>query len=134
MSSGSGAIAGLGVGPAGEPGVSVAAQRKHQRKNQEDPQTPIMGDILRRTKPNAMIDTHLVETAMFAGHVTHIVPSNVYHKAKQAKKERKHWRTYLEDSDHAKVISDWSKKNRKKPIILQDERTGYMCYARYGKR
>lgn len=126
---GGGNIAGLGVGAAGEPGVSVAAQRKHQRKNASDPQTPVMGDILRRNT----LDTNLTEEGKFAGNTTHIVPSDVYHSARLAKKERKHWRTYLDKSDHAKKISEWAKKNPKKPVILQDERTGAMCYARYGR-
>jgi hypothetical protein len=34
-SAGSGAIAGIGVGPQGEPGVSKAAQRRIQKKNRE---------------------------------------------------------------------------------------------------
>ena len=52
---GGGNIAGLGVGASGEPGVSVAAQRKHQRQNASA--APIMGKILRRN----MLDTELSE-------------------------------------------------------------------------
>lgn len=33
MTAGSGAIAGIGIGPDGEPGVSKAAQKKHKKKN-----------------------------------------------------------------------------------------------------
>jgi hypothetical protein len=59
---GGGNIAGLGVGASGEPGISVAAQRKHQRTNASDPQTPIMGNILRRKT----LDTNLSESIRFA--------------------------------------------------------------------
>ena len=33
MTAGSGAIAGIGIGPDGEPGVSKKAQKKHKKKN-----------------------------------------------------------------------------------------------------
>jgi hypothetical protein len=55
---GGGNIAGLGIGAAGEPGISVAAQRKHQRTNA----SPIMGDILRRKT----LETNLSESIRFA--------------------------------------------------------------------
>ena len=51
----SSSIAGIGVGPSGEPGISVASQRKHQRQNASS--APIMGNILRRP----MLDTDLTE-------------------------------------------------------------------------
>jgi hypothetical protein len=55
---GGGNIAGLGVGAAGEPGVSVAAQRRHQRQNADA--APIMGNILRRKT----LDTDLTESIL----------------------------------------------------------------------
>lgn len=58
MTSGSGAIAGLGVGPAGQPGVSVSAQRRHQQQNADA--APIMGNIMRRK----MLDTNLAESIL----------------------------------------------------------------------
>lgn len=139
VSSGSGGVAGLGVDApgkpgSGEPGVSVSAQMAHQRKNKTNPETPVIGNIFRRLKPTAMIDTHLVETTTFAGNTVHIVPSSVFHAVKDAKKKGQHWRTHLTDSEHAKVISAWARKNNKKPVVIQDERTGAMVYARYGKK
>jgi len=50
---GSGNIAGLGVGSKGEPGVSLAARKRHKKNNQEqsDRRTFIIG-MLRRAFPN----------------------------------------------------------------------------------
>jgi hypothetical protein len=32
------------------------------------------------------------------------------------------------------AIREYANKNRKNAIVLEDEMTGAMCYARYGKR
>jgi hypothetical protein len=73
------------------------------------------------------------KTGTFAGSQTFIVPTNIFHEAKLQKKRGKHWRTYIGEEDHWRHIREYAKKYPKKSIILQDERTGAMCYARYGK-
>jgi hypothetical protein len=73
------------------------------------------------------------KTGMFAGSTTYVVPSNNFHEAKLQKRRGKHWRTYIGEEDHWRHIREYAKKHPKKAIILQDERTGAMCYARYGK-
>jgi hypothetical protein len=50
------------------------------------------------------------------------------------KKKGKHWKTYIGEDEHGMNIREYANKNIKKPIILQDENTGAMCYARYGKK
>ena len=74
-----------------------------------------------------------VKTGSFAGNQTFIVPSTVFQEAKMQKKKGKHWRTYIGDHGHWKHIREYATKHPKKAIILQDERTGAMCYARYSK-
>jgi hypothetical protein len=73
-------------------------------------------------------------TGMFAGNMTFMVPSVVFNKARNQKMDYKHWRTYLDNSDIHPEIRDFAKKNPKDPIIFEDEKTGYMFYARYGKK
>ena len=58
----------------------------------------------------------------------------MFHKARIEKKKGKHWKTYIGEDEHGQAIRNFDRKHRgKKPIILQDEKTGAMCYARYGK-
>ena len=99
---GGGHIAGLGVGPQGEPG----------RPAQFMP-------MFRRGK--------------FAGKETFIVPSKMYHKGRMSKKKGQHWSKYFEEEEGFGEIREYAKKNPKKSIILQDENSGALYVARYGR-
>jgi hypothetical protein len=127
-SSGGGGIAGLGVGPQGEPGVSSSAMNRHKKENEQN--SPVMTNILRR-KP---LDVPLVEMGVFAGHKTFKVPRMVYERAVHEKIKGKHWTKYVGDGDIGKAIREYANKNPKSPIILEDQKTGYMCFARYGRK
>ena len=123
---GAGNIAAMGVTPPGkpanwgEPGVSKNAQNKHTK-------------ILRRKAPKSLQEE--TKRGIFAGHETFIVPSDMFHKARLEKRKGKHWKTYIGEDDHGKTIREYDRKHKgKKPIILQDENTGAMCYARYGRK
>lgn len=130
-SSGAGQIAGLGSTSPGkpanfaEPGVPV--KNKYKKENEQE--SPVMGDILRRP----MLARLSENTGKFAGHTTHKVPHNIFNKITQEKAKGKHWRKYLDEGEHTSHIREFAKKNPKKPIIIEDEKTGYMCFARYGK-
>jgi hypothetical protein len=100
---GSGAVAGLGVGPQGEPG------RPHQ-----------LMPMARRGKK-------------FMGVETFIVPSKTFNTIRDAKRKGKHWRKYLDEDDAFYHIRMEAKKNKKKAIIIEDENTGALIFARYGK-
>jgi hypothetical protein len=117
-----GAIAGLGVGPQGEPGVSKKNQKKHQSQNL---------NMFRRGQPAALKEAKM---GKFAGNDTFIVSSDKYHTARNEKKKGKHWEKYIGEDECGMQIREYANKNSKKPIILQDENTGAMCYARYGKK
>ena len=118
--------------PKGEP-------LKRYKKKTEKEQNAVSDNIslLRRATPNMIKEesekTGDYKTGMFAGSTTFVVPSNIFHEAKLQKRRGKHWRTYIGEEDHWRHIREYAKKNPKKAIILQDERTGAMCYARYGK-
>lgn len=126
--SGSGNIAGLGVGPKGEPGISVPVQKKH-KKRAVSSLLPV-SDILRRPKP-VMEE---VDTGMFAGETTFIVPSHVYERMVTEKRKHKHWRTFINENDISPVIREYANANPDSPIFLEDKNTGYITCVRYGKR
>ena len=97
MTAGSGAIAGLGVGPQGEPGIMPRRGKK------------------------------------FMGVETYIVPSRVFNQIREAKRKGKHWRKYLDEDDTFYHIRAEAKRNKKGAIIIEDENTGALIFAKYGK-
>lgn len=123
---GAGNIAGLGVGPQGEPGVSP--KTKYKKKNEQE--SPIMSAILKRRMLSTLKEEN---TGKFAGHVTHKVPHSIFNKITKEKAKGKHWKKYLDENEYTLHIREYAKKNPKKPVIIEDEKTGYMCFARYGK-
>jgi len=125
---GGGNIAGLGIGPKGEPGVSATRKKK---------KTPVIA-ILRRKgietfEPNKDVNEE-VQTGTFAGVKTFVVPSDVFFNARLEKQKGKHWSKYIGELKHADAVRAYANKDVKKPIILQDEKTGSCFYARYGKK
>jgi hypothetical protein len=123
-------IAGLGVGPKGEPGLSPSSRKSYKSKNKRDVDNreSDIATLIRRSQPISEM------RGIFAGNQTFIVPSQVFHKARLQKMHGKHWKTYIGEDDHGLHIREYAKKNKDKSIILQDENTGAMCYARYGKK
>ena len=98
-SASAGHVAGIGVGPHGEPGRG--------------------GPMLRRKK--------------FAGMTVFEVSSDVFYQARFHKRKGAHWKKYLNEDDCFKEIRDFANSNPNEAIIFQNESTGEMCYARYGK-
>lgn len=121
------AIPGTGDDPQAFPrGEPLKKYKKKTKKEQEAISDNIA--LMRRATPMSE------DTGTFAGSTTFIVPSDIFHEAKMQKKKGKHWRTYIGEEDHWQHIREYARKNPKKAIILQDERTGAMCYARYGSK
>lgn len=126
-SAGGGGVAGIGVGPQGEPGVPVSVQKKRYGKTKTTPTSVILG-YFRRKAPNQLAE----ET--FAGAVVFEVSSSTFHNAKTEKRKGKHWRTYLDECDELSEIRQYANKNPKKAIVLQNRNTNEMVYVRYGAR
>lgn len=126
---GGGNVAGIGVGPQGEPGVTPKVQRKRYGSTKSIP-TPVILNMLRRKAPNPIAEDY----STFAGAVVFEVSSSVFHNAKVSKRKGKHWRTYLDECDALAEIREYANKNPHKAIVLRNENTGEMCYAKYGKR
>ena len=125
-SAGGGGVAGIGVGPQGEPGVSPKVQKKRYGKNRSIPTSAVLG-YFRRKAPNQLAE----ET--FAGAVVFEVSSHTFHNAKMEKRKGKHWRTYLDECDELAEIREYANKNPGRPIVLQNRNTNEMVYVRYGK-
>ena len=106
-----------------EPGLTPKRRRKYKRKNEQD-------TALLRRRVAALVEEN---TGMFAGKVTHKVPRHVYTKIVHEKAKGKHWRKYLGDDEVTSRIRDYAIRNPKKPVVIEDESTGYMCFARYGR-
>lgn len=101
MSAGSGAVAGLGVGKYGEPGISQSVMMKRKK---------------------------------FAGADVFEVNSDWFHRARLGKRKYARYEHYVGTDDVGQAIRAYGNEDYSRPIIIQDERTGAMCYLRYGKK
>jgi hypothetical protein len=103
---GSGNIAGLGVGPKGEPG-----------------RNPSLMPMVRRSKD-------------FAGKAVFSVPTKLYDEARLQKRKYQRWTKYLDENSYDELapIREYANANPTKPIIIENEKTGAMCYVKYGKK
>jgi hypothetical protein len=70
----------------------------------------------------------------FAGARVFKVPTSTFLRARMGKKKYGHYRKILGEIENAEEIRQYGRKYYKEPIILEDERTGAMCYLRYGKK
>ena len=75
-----------------------------------------------------------VNEAMFAGHEVFVVPTDYFFKCREGKNRYHSYEKYVGNDEIGETIRKYGRdrKNRKKPIIVQDERTGAMTYLRYG--
>lgn len=103
---GSGAVAGLGVGPKGEPGRNTSLM-----------------PMVRRSKN-------------FAGKAVFSVPPRMYDEARLEKRKYQRWTKYLDEdaSDELAPIREYANAHPASPIIIENEKTGAMCYVKYGKK
>lgn len=116
VNAGSGNIAGIGVGPKGEPGVSKANQKKHGK------------NVLRRAPPQAL------PMGTFWGQKTFIVPDRMVNEVRMQKRKGKWWVNYLgENDDISNAIREYANANPCEPIILEGENYGHIVFARYSR-
>jgi hypothetical protein len=113
---GGGAIAGLGVGPQGEPGVPGKLFRR-KRKTE-----------LKQLVPNDMNEDAF--TGTFMGHKVFELESDAFHNARLGKKKYSRWSKATGGNEE---VSSYGRKTRK-PIIVADKRTGVMYFLRHPKK
>jgi hypothetical protein len=117
VNAGSGNIAGIGVGPKGEPGVSVANQKKHAK------------NVLRRDPPKS------IPLGTFWGQKTFIVPDRMVNEIRMQKRKGKWWTNYLGEHDEiSNAIREYANANPHDPIILEGEHYGHIAFCRYGSK
>ena len=126
------AIAGMSA--QSEPGVKKPRQRSLQKKNAQDAQERDGFTKVWRRKALPVMEAVEVKRGKFAGNDTFVVPSHVYHEAVHHKAKGAHWTKYLKETEYGTAIREFANKNPHKPIVLEDEKTGYLTYARYGNK
>ena len=104
---GSGNIAGVGVGPKGEPGIQPGTKT----------------NPLRRKK---------LKEEVFAGNKVFEVDPTYFHKCRLGKRKHANYKFYVGEDDVGKEIREYGNSNPKKPIIIKDKNTGSMQFLRYG--
>ena len=108
---GGGAIAGLGVGPNGEPGIP-----KGRKPN-----------ILRRDPPKAL------QEGSFWGKTTLKVPDKMINETRLQKRKGKWWSTYIGEDEVGQAVREWANNNPDAPVILEGENYGNIVFARYSR-
>ncbi|HIB85471.1 MAG TPA: hypothetical protein EYO59_12990 [Chromatiaceae bacterium] len=101
---GGGSIAGIGVGPDGEPGFRRA---------------PLLRRKKRRKK--------------FANYEVFVVNSKDYLNCLTAKNNSDRYSKFIHHEETAKKISEYAENNPGAPIIVEDESTGAMTYLKLGR-
>lgn len=124
---GTGNIAGAGVGPNGEPGISRKRQRKWQKQNETG-----QGVLRRNVAQFRKLAAPQLEEGRFAGHKTFKVPSSTIVNTKYAKRKHGHWSKFLPENNIGLAIREWANANPSLPVILEDE-LGNIVFVRYGK-
>jgi hypothetical protein len=69
----------------------------------------------------------------FANSDVFVVDTERYMKARLGKRKFLKYETYVGNDDVGNAIREYGRKYPKKPIILQDDKTGSMIFLRYGK-
>lgn len=69
----------------------------------------------------------------FANSDVFVVDTDRYMKARVGKKKYLRYEKYVGNDDVGNAIREYGRKFPKKPIILQDDKTGAMIFLRYGK-
>jgi hypothetical protein len=69
----------------------------------------------------------------FANNDVFVVDTARYLKARLGKRKYLKYETYVGNDDVGNAIREYGRKYPKKPIILQDDKTGAMIFLRYGK-
>jgi len=119
-SAGGAGVAGIGVGPEGEPPGPRSVLKR-----------------LRRKKPAEIkeeLDTPLAfNQEYFAGNPVFIVSDDYYHKCYKGKKKYHKYMHYVGADEYGEKIRQYGRKHYDRPIIIKNERTGTMLYLRYGK-
>ena len=89
------------------------------------------GDGDMDSRDDALFDKKYKKLEHFAGHPVFTVNSDVFHKCRLGKIPYHQWLSYVGFDEVGQMIREYGLKNREKPIILKDAKSGTMIYLRH---
>ena len=119
----------VGTGDDGE----AWKKKKKKKKNPWDKYAPdALGRQFRMESADAVaVEPNLTPDDTFAGVDVFNVNDDDYNNCKHGKKKHERWSNYVDmDSESGKRIYGYAKKNPKKSIIVQHDKTGHMLYLK----
>lgn len=126
---GTGAIAGCGVGPQGEPGVKLPRKKKRM---DEDGQCPACGLGAHFADDPTCNGTIKEET--FAGAEVFQLNTDAFLKSRFGKNRYHRYSRYVGEGPDGEAVRQYGRKNTKKDIIIKDGTTGAMVYLRKNQK
>ena len=107
-------------------------KKKKKKKNPWDKYSPdALGRQFRMESVDAVAEPNLTPDDTFAGVDVFNVNDDDYNNCKHGKKKHQRWSNYVDvDSESGKRIYGYAKKNPKKSIIVQHDKTGHMIYLK----
>ena len=107
-------------------------KKKKKKKGPWDKYSPdALGRQFRMESVDAVAEPNLTPDDTFAGVDVFNVNDDEYNNCKHGKKKHQRWNNYVDmDSDSGKRIYGYAKKNPKKSIIVQHDKTGHMLYLK----
>ena len=108
-------------------------KKKKKKKSPWDKYAPdALGRQFRMESADAVaVEPNLTPDDTFAGVDVFNVNDDEFMNCKHGKKKHERWSNYVDvDSDSGKRIYGYAKKNPKKSIIVQHDKTGHMIYLK----
>lgn len=110
------------------------AHWKKKKKKKKGPWDKYSPDALGRQfrmESTDVVEPNLTPDDTFAGVDVFNVNDNEFMNCKHGKKKHERWSNYVDmDSESGKRIYGYAKKNPKKSIIVQHDKTGHMIYLK----
>ena len=112
-------------------------EKFEKKLNEEAPVNAVGGGQIAGTGDDAPVGKKaqmaLVRRAKFANNDVFVVDTERFNKARLGKKKYLKYETYVGNDEVGNEIRQYGRKYPKKPIILQDDKTGAMIFLRYGR-
>lgn len=106
--------------------------RKFQMLNEEAPANQIGAGKIAGTTGDPPVGKKVM-MRRFANNDVFSVDTQRFNNARLGKKKYLKYEKYVGDDEIGNAIREYGRKYPKKPIILQDEKTGAMVFLRYGR-
>ena len=110
---------------------STVVVKKKKKKKKWDLYSPAALGRQFRMENIDVVEPNLTPDDTFAGVDVFNVNDNEFMNCKHGKKKHERWSNYVDmDSESGKRIYGYAKKNPKKSIIVQHDKTGHMIYLK----